>query len=115
MSWENAVVLGIVGVVLVLFWQSFQIDPKHWALRLLTYLMGWAGILLLVGLLRMIVEDSNPTSTGIIAVLNTTWLVMMWIFFLIFLYWMIYHSVEYWQTHLKKIQGERRDGIGKRR
>lgn len=102
MTWESSVVVGLVGITFFLFWTSFKLDERHWAIRLLSFLLGWGLILGVVGMLREIVEFDAVGATSVLALLNVIWYGLMWVYFALLAYFIVMWCVDYWRANLKK-------------
>lgn len=103
-NWESTVIFGIVSLTFLFFWQGFKINDEHWALKLFTHLLGWAGMILTTTMLHSIVETSEPTATGVISLLDNAMFIMIFIFVGVFVYWVIYYIYQYYKGHIPKVQ-----------
>lgn len=103
MSWEAGIVIALVSLTVLFFWQSFKFDDKgvHSLLKLFLYMLGWVGVVLLMGVLRLMVEFSADTAVGVIALLDMAWLMIIFVFIMIFLYWLLFFA-WYWSYEKNK-------------
>ena len=112
MSWEIAVVMGVLGIVGCLFWQSFSLSEENWAIKLLTYLLGWVGMIWLIGIMKTILDEQTTVPSRVMSMLDVGYLFMLWTFIGLFVYWVIMHSIAYWKANYGRAEGRIR-GMGK--
>lgn len=102
-NWETTVIFGIVSLTFLFFWQSFKVSEEHWAYKLFTHLMGWAGMILVTALLHTIVQTSEPTATDVISLIDRTLYILIFTFFAIFMYWLIYYIYSYYKGNVQPL------------
>lgn len=106
MAWEEATVLGLIGIIGFIFWQVnlCPFDNKI-VQRLYAYFVSWMGIIFLLLTTRIILKESDTLAAGVdTANLLDTWFLILISLFTFALIYLLYEVVRKKLKEKKPVQ-----------
>lgn len=104
MSWENAIVIGHVGIIGAFLYASFQVDKEHFFMKLFLFFLGLISMTGLIGQMWLIGDYQTVEPTKNMNVL-TTELYISGIVFLIILFYFMFNFIIKWYKQLLENKG----------
>lgn len=83
-GWSTAVIIALLTIVGVLSYYSLKLTNLNQYIRLLLFLMAFLLLLITINVATTIVKVQSSTSTDVISLLDTTYIVALWVFLFVF-------------------------------